>query len=530
MGARLERAIASLAPSIAVKRGLARRQFRRLERSRGGLGFGGSYEASSKGRRTHHWRTGTTDANAALSGALTILRARSRDLIRNNCWGVSGVGAIDDWTVGCGIQLQPVGKDALAKEAAALWRKWGKSPRCDAEEVGNLAALQSLVMRTVVASGSALIRRRVRFGEAADGLSVPLQIQVLEPDHLDLTKTVGNDGNRVHHGVEINAYGRRVAYWLFPDHPGSSHPVAVKHSVSQRVPASEVKHVFLRTRTGQAQAAPWLTPAILKMRSLDEYEDAELLRMTIASNWAGFITTESDPDDDDDLDKIEDVEPGSFEYLRQGESIEFPTLPTVTGRDSYTAGQLRAIAAGLRVPYEALTQDLTKVNFSSGRMGFNAFERRVKVWQQHLLVMQFMEPVWAWFVEAALQARLLKPAALDLETTFTPPGRMILDPDKEGKADTEDVRNGRKTVFEVLRGRGHDPEAHLREVAESFDLLDELELTLDCDPRRTVAPGGASVASSEGEGKETQPPPASLDGAGDQGSELDSSVDEVSLD
>lgn len=52
--------------------------------------------------------------------------------------------------------------------------------RIDADGRFDGYGLQSLIARTVVESGAALVRKRPRF--ASDGLVVPLQLQVLEPD------------------------------------------------------------------------------------------------------------------------------------------------------------------------------------------------------------------------------------------------------------------------------------------------------------------------------------------------------------
>lgn len=498
----LDKAINAVAPRFALRRQVART---RLSRHSGAVHSGGvstGYEGAARGRRTDNWRTRQGDANAALRGALQILRARSRDLARNNCWAVSGIGNIEEWTIGEGIQLQASGDSSAADAANELWREWSSSTGCDAEGIDDLAGLQCLVMRTAIESGSALIRRRRRVGKDADGLPLPLQVQVLEPDHLDLDKMYGDNGRQVVHGVEFDGIGRRVAYWLFPEHPGSDHPMA-KRPVSRRVPAAEVAHVFLRKRTGQVQDAPWLTPVVLRTRSLDEFEDAELLRMVIASNWAGFVRSDRDPDvaEDNEL-PIEDVQPGAIEYLRPGEEITFPTLPAVSGQEGYVSGQLRAMAAGLRVPYIALTGDLTKVNYSSGRIGLNGFERRCSVWRKRMIVNQMLKPVWGWFIEEALANVKLPVGVQALATTYTPPPRMILDPAKEGAADFAEVRNGTKTISEVLRSRGKDPRKHLEELAADFAMLDELGLVLDLDPRRVANAGAATMDQEEDEEEE----------------------------
>ncbi|MEM9378424.1 MAG: phage portal protein [Planctomycetota bacterium] len=525
----IDRALAGVAPRLALRRVSARAKLKRYMEPGASSRFGwhsNGFEGASRGRRTGNWLARHQDANAVLRGALPILRARSRDLARNNPWASSGVATLETFVVGRGIELQPEGTGRVADAANALWRTWSHSTDCDSTGCDDLGGIQALAVRTIVESGSVLIRRRLR--RTSDGLAVPLQLQVLEPDHLDLERTKGNGENRVIHGVEYDLVGRVAAYWLYPDHPGDDHPRA-RRTVSRRVPAEEVAHVFLKTRPGQVQGVPWLTSAMLRARNLDEFEDAELLRMAIASNWAGFVTTETDPEVDDvgpNDEKIEDVQPGAIEYLRPGESIEFPQLPKVDGRDSYVSWHLRAIAASLQVPYEALTGDLTKVNFSSGRMGFNAFERRVAVWQRRMMVNALLRRVWGWFVEAAMASLQLPASAAELTTTWTPPSRTILDPEKDEEADKAAVRNGTKTLFEVLRSRGRDPRAHLEEASAAFEMLDELGLTLDLDPRRVAPAGAAATGGDEGAPDEDESGGDSDVGDDDAGDDSEPDADE----
>lgn len=60
---------------------------------------------------------------------------------------------------------------------------------------------------------------RLRERRTEDRLPVPLQLQVLEADHLDSWKTEElRDGGFILQGIEFDALGRRRAYWLFPTH------------------------------------------------------------------------------------------------------------------------------------------------------------------------------------------------------------------------------------------------------------------------------------------------------------------------
>ena len=87
---------------------------------------------------------------------------------------------------------------------------------------------------------------------------MPLQLQLLEPDHLDASKTgEAPGGGFVIQGVEFDALGRRRAYWLYPVHPGEVAMVRKASLVSQPVPASSVLHLFDRLRPGQVRGVPW---------------------------------------------------------------------------------------------------------------------------------------------------------------------------------------------------------------------------------------------------------------------------------
>jgi len=66
--------------------------------------------------------------------------------------------------------------------------------------------------------GECIVRFRQR--RPGDGIDVPFQLQVLEPDYLDHNKTLSLDTGTIIEGVQFDKIGRRVAYWMFGNHPG----------------------------------------------------------------------------------------------------------------------------------------------------------------------------------------------------------------------------------------------------------------------------------------------------------------------
>ena len=89
-----------------------------------------------------------------------------------------------------------------AKQADRLWLDFAAT--ADADGLTDFAGLQALIVRGLVESGEVLVRLRERRTE--DGLPVPLQLQVLEADHLDSWKT-GElaDGGFILQGIEFDA-------------------------------------------------------------------------------------------------------------------------------------------------------------------------------------------------------------------------------------------------------------------------------------------------------------------------------------
>jgi lambda family phage portal protein len=446
-----------------------------------------AYEGAKVGRRTEGWIAAGTGANAEIAPAIARLRDRSRDLVRNNPYAAKAVTALVSNLVGTGLQPRAAAATPeLAAEADWLWSAFAAS--ADADGLTDFAGLQALIARSLVESGEVLVRLRERRVE--DGLPVPLQLQVLEADHLDSTKSEElRDGGFILQGVEFDALGRRRAYWLYPTHPGDGRGALVSH----RVPADRVLHLFERLRPGQARGVPWFAPVMLKLRDLDAYDEAELVRKKIEACFAAFVTGVQDEETlgkartEADGSRIETFEPGMIEYLEPGRDVKFAAPSASGGYAEYMRLQLHAIAAGVGLTYELLTGDLSQVNYSSIRAGLIEFRRRMEALQWQLLVPGLCQPVWRRFVLAAQAAGKLPDA--DISADWTAPRFEAVDPMKDIQADILAVRAGVMTLKEAIARQGYEPAQVLAEIAAVNAELDALGITLDTDPRRSTRTG-----------------------------------------
>jgi len=448
------------------------------------------YEAAAATRRTTGWLPATGDINTLVFRNLDTLRARSRDMVRRNPWAANALDAFVGNSIGTGIKPQSLHPDAPIKERIqALWLRW--TDEADASNLTDFYGLQALACRAVMEAGECLIRLRPRLPR--DGLTVPLQLQLLEAEHLPTGETRKlENGNYIRAGIEFDQIGRRVAYWLYREHPFDAlNPVASTELV--RVPADSVLHLFRPIRPGQLRGQPWLTQVLVKLYELDQYDDAELVRKKTAAMFAGFVLKNAPEDQvlgetatDQSGTALAGLEPGTLQVLLPGEDIKFSTPADVgASYETFMRVQLRSIAAGMGITYEQLTGDLTGVNYSSIRAGLLEFRRRCEQFQHQVIVYQFCRPVWRRWIEAALLSGAL-PKQGDVapyyDAKWIPPGFAWVDPLKDIKAQVMAVRAGFKSRAEVVSEQGYDAEAIDREIAADNQRARELGLSYDTDP------------------------------------------------
>jgi lambda family phage portal protein len=506
----LDRAIGVVAPRVALQRVRSRVA---LELTTGYLERHAQrfrYDGATAGRRAHGWYAASTDANVELMGSLIWLRNRSRDLIRNNPYAARAVEELAGNVVGTGIVPKAkTGNVGLDKIIDAEWPFFADG--CDTPQRLDFYGMQTLTVRTMAESGEAIVRFRPR--NAVAGLRVPLQLQMLEADFLDQARTMGLVNGHVMEGVQFDELGRRVAYWLFSYHPGGVLILNPRGGiVSQPVPADQIMHVYRVLRPGQVRGVPWLAPVMMALRDLDDYCDAERVRKKVEACVTAFVEQpegiDGDPlglagtDPSSGL-PVESFQPGMVEYLKPGQSIKFNNPPPAGGYREYKMTELQGIMAGIGLPYELGTGDMSQVNYSSWRGGMLGFRNTVEAFRWLTLIPLFAMPVWRRFIDTLiLQGRIPASAAEDprinlRSVQWTAPRFESVDPVKDAEAVLKDVRMGRKSWFEAVLENGYDPTTQLEQIALFNKLLDKFEIILDSDPRNTTLRGQEQSAATE---------------------------------
>jgi lambda family phage portal protein len=502
----VEKTIAMISPRWAAGRAFYRSMLDMESQAR-------SFNAARGGRRGDGWYAAPTSVNAELGGhTAAVIRDRARDLVRNNPYAAGFPGMLASKIVGAGIQprLALTGQDTKAQRQNAIdiWNRF--SDNCDPEGQNDFYGLQHLAARAFAESGEVLIRSiRLR---ASEGV-FPLQIAVLEADYLDTSKNgTMENGNFAIQGVEFDKRGRRAAYWLYDHHPGDTMFRGTKGIASTRVDGSEVDHIFERLRPGQVRGVSPFAAVAMKLRDLDDYDDAELMRKKIASCFAAFVrrpgggaTSPLVPQTNDtDGRKIERINPAMIKYLQPGEEVSFGDPPSADGYTEYHFGQLYAVAAGLGCTFEQLTGNLKGVNLSSIRVGENRFRDLLDHWQQHVFIFQMCQRSWN---RVGQIARITGDLALKdpWNSRWIAPRWRSPDP----KTDVEVAKNAARSLqmspLDTIAMSGNDPIEVLEETAEFNALVDELGIITDMDPRRVGLTSAPQVSAP------AEPDPAPAD-------------------
>lgn len=436
--------------------------------------FGTGLEAGRFARRLSTWVPTRAHVNTLISQSGQTTLARARYLVRNNAYAASAVECFTANLVGTGIKPSWVlekGQEDLKKKGQKLWLRW--TDEADSEGVTDFYGLQRRIARELFIAGECFVRLRPRY--LSDGLSVPLQLQVLPSEMLPINYSVmAQNGNWIRQGIEFNKIGQRVAYHFWKENPGDT-TVEPKSADIIPVPASSILHIYDPVEGGQIRGLSKFAPVIVPLWMIDGYDDGELQRKKTTAQFAGFITKPSpeegmiDPAAEaiakaDGTGVVQaTLDPGTLQVLEPGEDIKFAS-PTDSGPnyEAFQYRQLTRLCAGMGLQYAGVTGDLKGTSYGSQRAGMIESRRRVDPMQHGIVVFQLCRPVWEyWQDQAALAGVLTMPDYSKdpipyRNVTWIPPRWDWIDPLKDRQAEIVAINAGLKARSQSIEAEGYD--------------------------------------------------------------------------
>lgn len=451
-----------------------------------------SFVAAETNRLTQDWITSRSAPDDELRWSIAKIRARARDLERNNPLVRQFLRMLATNVIGPdGIKLQSQirnNSDQLNEpfntKIEDAWREWSESPMRDGKM--DLNAASRLALKTIARDGEIFIRKIVDFRGNRFGFA----IEMIDPDLIDemLNAAAGDRSNEIRLGIEMDSDCRPVAYhgWNLP-------PALTMGTSRRRVvyPADQIIHLYDPDRINQTRGVSWMTPVLVPMRHLGAYTEAELIAARTGASKMGFfqrkqevgVSIEGDPENPGSFTM--NADPGTFGILPDGYEVAnwTPDHPS-TAFSEFIKSQIRNIAAGLGVSYNSLANDLESVNYSSIRSGLLS-ERDIWRTYQDWWICSFLKPLYREWLNVSLLTGAVKLDNRDvrkfLDARWIPRGWAWVDPLKDTQAGVLAIKSGLASRTSLLAEQGVDFEDVINDL-EAENIQAELaDVNIDGD-------------------------------------------------
>lgn len=475
------------------------------------------YEAAEPSR-LRKFRRETATQNALVLKSASAVRAQARHLSRNHDIARGALRTMVNNIVGpkgIGIEPQPrrtdgTIHDVFAKELSALWLDWQRRPEVTHRH--HFAQVQRMVCRAWVRDGEVFAQRLV--GDVAyldHGTRVPYSLELFESEMVPMDYS---DGQRISQGIERNAWGRPVRYFVFRQSPSELYRIPTLSDLKP-VAFDSMYHVAMLDHVGQLRGVSEFASVITRLEDIKDYEESERVAAKIAAMLTAYVKKGTpdlyQPNDGDKPNAPRSISlaPGMIiDDLAIGEEIGLidskrPNPNVLTFRQ----GQLRAVAAGLGGSYSSISRDYGGT-YSSQR------QELVEQWIHYAtladeFVGMFLQPVWEDFVSAAIMSGAIKlprdvVKGSETAATYVAHAMPWIDPLKEALGSEALVKAGFASEFEMIRRRGASPRDVLEQIEAFRNLAKAKGLSFSTMVEPQVAPARPSEQDVDAEEEPTR--------------------------
>lgn len=449
-----------------------------------------AYLAAKTTGPNKNWRASSGTADAEIRIGSKKVRDRIRDLGRNSPYIAGAKRRYVANTVGEGNypQSKVRNPDGLGLNTQVT-RKIEDNFMLWAADCGingdSLSDIQSTALDNFLQDGEAIIIKSVVDGR--------LKLQIIEPEQLNEMIDGPLPGENMGiKGVEIDKYGRPVAYHIYDANPGEWFLSSMQ---SRRVDAKSVCHVFRRERATQHRGISRFASVVMQMFDIGEYTDATMILAKIATAYGVFIETPNAEDwmqggntatstDSDNSNQREiSLRSGAINILQPGEKPHF-SKPEQPGPvyESFVRANLRAASVGTGMSYSAFSGDYSQGNFSSERQAM-LLEKALFRMDCGLFDRKFNEPVFCeWLDLEVLSGRISLPGywsrrAEYQRVKFSRPRQEYINPLQEISAFEKEVLLGTRSRTEIIEDRGADTDDVFNSLSEEKKQMGALAIT-----------------------------------------------------
>jgi lambda family phage portal protein len=344
------------------------------------------------------------------------IRAYARDLERNSDIEESIILAFERNVVGLGFKLQAHTKDAAGKDdeatnrdLEALWKEHCRARNFDIQGRQSCTEMLRMGERRLRVDGGVLFVKCY-----TPGGTVPLCWQMREVDELDSSISMQQkNSNFIVDGIEVNAYGKRIAYWFRKYSPDGYQVIE-----PERIPAERVIFLEKFKRVSQPREISPFSTSIQRMRQSDGYLGDVTKQARLSACLVAFIkrliptgvigrgpVAAKKQDPETNLDR-QDMPAGQFVYGQPGDDVQTINPPQIgSSPRELTAIHQRLTSAAQGLSYEAGSRDCSQVNFASGRLNRDGDIDTYAMEQQYIIEHALYEMYTEFLIAAALAGK-----------------------------------------------------------------------------------------------------------------------------
>lgn len=471
------------------------------------VGYGANVNSKSLAGMNSISSTATMDLLAR-----QILVSHSRQLSISNGVAAAAIDRYVTGVVGQGITYVPPETSSFIGDlypilAPAMANRLSVASQCcelDGQHEMTFPQLQTLVIENMLLSGEVfLVRKPGSYAWTAieaDRCINPYFMCANVQEHIveGVFKLVNTEtGNRIVDGVEIDAEGHEVAYWILKE--SIERPLAMTSNQIERIPADDPDtglpiclHVYRPVRPSCWRGAPLLAPVIEQLYLMSAYLQSEQDAAALQASLYGFMVSEKPTvdetspelasrmdemvpvyegeDDDgegngnDESGEVEETNPfsvsykgqdaidevyrprskpmtsGTFTHLKPGEDVKFlqSTHPNQNFAPFWSA-TTEIIASAVGLPAEVLKLSFNSSYSASRAALLQANEKYCQV-RSHFL-QKFVRPVIQCFIYETLEGygmsddeRLFVSTSMATEAEFRVPRMPCIDQRQELEA------------------------------------------------------------------------------------------------
>jgi len=458
------------------------------------------YAAAQQSRLTAGWVAGTTSSDTEIRSSLTNLRARSRQLCRDNPHAKRARVLTMNNVIGSGIGLQAQVRSSRTELRKNVndaiedaWKRWSCAEYCHTGGTLHFSDLERALMSEVFEAGEVFVRMHMTpFG----GSDIPFALELIESERVPHEFQTIATADRARMGIEVDQFFRPIRYWIRDRHPSDIAPGGMPMDNVRPVPAAEIIHLRLVERWPQTRGVPWLHAVAGTLNNMGGYTEAEIVAARASAQPIGWEEPSDFPNPE-----AEQQEDGTFEtpyepgFVHHGKKLNFysPNRPN-TALPQFINHLLKevGVGAGYGVRYSALSGDYSDANYSSERAAQLDDRDGWKALQQ-IFIRGFRLRIHQMWMQQAVFARRIAGIGVDEymadrekfeAVKFKPRGWGWVDPTKEVAAYKEAIKANLTTQTRVISmtGGGDDIEEVLEERRSELDLAKSLDLTSDVDP------------------------------------------------